>query len=187
MPASLSSITLFSYLCAFEPSLGLALELPDPLPRDLELLAYLGEGSGLPIFEAVAPDQDVTMALGEPLDCLLEGDSLHLAHHLASCVGPPLVLDELPDLRGVIPWANGPLRLIVGSGMASLASRTCSSFQSNLSATSSSVGSRSSSAESSLEVRVIFLIFSPMCAGIRIARPLSVTARPTACLIHQAT
>jgi len=49
------------------------LELAYPLSRDLELLVQLGEGGGLPVVEAVAPDQDVPMALGKPLYSLLEG------------------------------------------------------------------------------------------------------------------
>jgi hypothetical protein len=48
------------------------------------------------------------------------------------------------------------------------------------------VGSRPSCAESSFEVRIVFLIFSPACTGRRMVRPLSVTALPIDCLIHQA-
>jgi hypothetical protein len=44
--------------------LGLSLKMPDPLPRDLELPAELGKADGPVLFEAVAPDQDVPMALG---------------------------------------------------------------------------------------------------------------------------
>jgi hypothetical protein len=47
------------------------LELPDSLPRDRELLAQLGEGGELSLVETVAPDEDVPMTLGEPLDSLL--------------------------------------------------------------------------------------------------------------------
>src|SRR5918995_5917110 len=40
-----------------ECSLGLALQLPDPLARDLKLLAQIGEGGRLLAVQAVAADQ----------------------------------------------------------------------------------------------------------------------------------
>ena len=51
--------------------LGLSLELPDALSRNLELSAKLGEGGGTPVAETVPAYQNVPMALGEPLDSLL--------------------------------------------------------------------------------------------------------------------
>src|SRR5215217_8740275 len=79
---------------------------------------------------------------------------------------------------------RGRLRL-VASGMASFTLRTSSTVQPSRSATSLSIGSRSSSAESSLYVWATLRIFSDMCTGTLIVRPLSATALWTACLIHQ--
>src|SRR5215207_7036285 len=81
--------------------LGLALELPDPFPRDREFLAERCEGSGFPLVEAVAPDEDVSMAFGEPLDSLLEEGSFDLAYDLACRVGAALIFDEFFELRAV--------------------------------------------------------------------------------------
>src|SRR5215212_2596057 len=73
---------------------------------------------------------------------------------------------------------------LVASGIALLTSSTSPTVHSRRPATSSSVGSRLSSVESSLYARAIFRILSPMCTGTRMVRPLSATARCTACLIH---
>src|SRR5215212_8738867 len=80
-------------LAILEHPLRLALDLPDPLARDLELLAELGEGRGLLAVEAVPPNQDAPMALGEPLYGCPKLGALHLAHHLPRCIGGPLVPD----------------------------------------------------------------------------------------------
>jgi hypothetical protein len=51
-----------------ERSLGLALELPDPLAGDRKLLAQISEGSWFLAVQAVAADEDAALALGEQLD-----------------------------------------------------------------------------------------------------------------------
>src|SRR3712207_595659 len=68
-------------LSALEDALGLALQLPDPLARDVQLVTQLRERGRLAIVEAVAPDQHVAGPLRQPLDRLLELGSLHLPHH----------------------------------------------------------------------------------------------------------
>src|SRR5215208_5744900 len=101
--------------------LCLSLELPDPLPRDLELVAEHGQGGGAPVVEAVAPDEYVPMTLGELLDGVLQEGSLHFADDLAGRVGGTLIFDEFSELRAVLFRTKGPLRL-VASGMASMTS-----------------------------------------------------------------
>src|SRR5215208_5336300 len=82
-------------LAVLEHPLRLALDLPDPLARDLKLLAELGEGRGLLPVEAVPPNQDAPMALGEPLYGRLEAFGLHISHHLTGRIRGPLILEEL--------------------------------------------------------------------------------------------
>jgi hypothetical protein len=86
------------------------------LPRDPELVAEHGQGGGAPVVEAVAPDEDVPMTLGEPPDGLPKGGSLHLAHHLPGSVGRSLVLYELPWLGGILSQAQGPVEAGSGRG-----------------------------------------------------------------------
>src|SRR5215210_842333 len=81
--------------------LGLALELADPLPGDPELVGELGEGRRILRVEAVAPDEHVTLALGEALYGLAQALGLHLAHDLVRRVGGALVLHEVAELGGV--------------------------------------------------------------------------------------
>src|SRR5829696_9597284 len=89
-----------------EHALGLTLQLPDPLARDVQLVAELGEGGRVAVAEAVTPDQDVSMTLGELLDGLLQPRGLHFAHHLSRRVGGTLVLDEVAELRGPLVRAQ---------------------------------------------------------------------------------
>src|SRR5829696_7786811 len=84
-----------SELSATEHALGLALQLADALAGDPELLAQLGEGRGVAVAEAVTPDQDVPVTLGEPLDGLLQGAYLYLPDDRARHLGGALVLDQL--------------------------------------------------------------------------------------------
>src|SRR5215210_4442200 len=88
-------------LAGLEHPLGLALELADPLPRNPELVGEFGEGRRILRVEAVAPDEHVTLALGEALYGLAQALGLHLAHHLAGRVGGALVLHEVAELGGV--------------------------------------------------------------------------------------
>src|SRR5918998_1738835 len=87
-------------LSGFEDALCLALQLPDPLARDVELVAKLGEGRWLPIVEAVAPHQDVAGSLRQPLDGLFQVGRLYLPHYRVRGVRDPFVLDEVTELRG---------------------------------------------------------------------------------------
>src|SRR5918995_5159143 len=52
-----------SELAVGEHALGLALELPDPLARDAELVAELGQRRDVAVVEAVPAEQHVLMAL----------------------------------------------------------------------------------------------------------------------------
>src|SRR5918994_4593825 len=78
---------------------GVLLHLPDPLARDVQLLAELRERGRLPVVEAITPHQHVACPLRQPIYSLLELDGLHLPHHRVGGVGDPLVLDEVPELR----------------------------------------------------------------------------------------
>ena len=98
-----------SEFAATEHTLGLTLQLPDPLAGDAELLAELGEGGGVAVAEAVAPYQDVPVTLGEPPDGLLEGADLHLPYHRARHLRGPLVLNQLSELRSVAVGREGRL------------------------------------------------------------------------------
>src|SRR5215208_6927986 len=90
---------------------------------------------------------------------------------------------DLSDPLLRYPEPSGLSRL-VASGNALLTSLTFSAVHPRRPATSSSVGSRPSSAESPLLVRAILRIFSPMCTGTLMVRALSATALPIACLTH---
>jgi hypothetical protein len=61
-----------------EQELGFALELPDPLSRELKLSGELGERWGIPTVEAVAPHHDVPCLLRQTLDDLPEPRNLQL-------------------------------------------------------------------------------------------------------------
>src|SRR3954466_11358797 len=89
--------------------LGLALQLPDPLARDCELLTELGERCRVAIIKAVTAHQDVPMTLRELLYGLTELCGLQLPHHRACGVRGLLVLDEIAELRAVIIGAQGPV------------------------------------------------------------------------------
>jgi hypothetical protein len=82
--------------------LCLSLDLPDPLPRDLELVAEHCQGGGAPIVETVAAYQHVPMTLGEPLDSFLKDGQLHLAYDVASRIGDALIFDEFFNLRAIL-------------------------------------------------------------------------------------
>src|SRR5215218_10313021 len=88
-------------LAAGQHAFGLALQLPDPLTGDPELFAYLGERRRLLFAQAVALDENVTMALGQLLDGICEPVHLHLPDDRARNLRGALVLYELADLRGV--------------------------------------------------------------------------------------
>src|SRR5215203_4791148 len=79
-----------------------SLDLPDPLPRDLELVAEHCQGGGAPIVETVAAYQHVPMTLGELLDSFLKEGQLHLAYDLASRIGDALIFDEFFHLRAIL-------------------------------------------------------------------------------------
>src|SRR5687768_1731928 len=85
-----------------ECSLGLALELPDPLAGHLELLAQVGERGRLLTVQAVATNEDAALALGEPLDGLHKAACLQLPHHLGVYSRLALVLDEIAELRAAL-------------------------------------------------------------------------------------
>src|SRR3712207_8378522 len=101
-------------LAAGEHALGLALELADALAGDPELVAELGQRRGVAVAEAVAPDQDVLVPVGQPLDGLLERTELYVTDHDAGHLGGPLVLDKLAELRAV---AVGGERLVQAGGV----------------------------------------------------------------------
>src|SRR5918995_1332445 len=86
-------------LAALEDALGLALELPDTLARDVQLVAQLGQRGRLPVVESVPADEHVAGPVGQTLDRLLELGRLHLAHHRVGRVGDALVLDKVSQLR----------------------------------------------------------------------------------------
>src|SRR5918997_2154148 len=85
-------------LARLEDTLGLALELADALAGDVQLLAQFGEGCGLAVVQAVAPDEHVPRPLGKVVDGLLEVGRLHLAHDSVRGVRDLLVLDKVPEL-----------------------------------------------------------------------------------------
>ena len=99
-----------------------------------------------------------------------------VSEDFSSSTNAPMSEESSSELAG--------LSRLVASGITLFMSRTCSTGHSSRSATSSSDGSRLSSAESALKVRAIFWIFSDICTGTRMVRPLSVTARCTACRTH---
>src|SRR5215208_5287634 len=77
------------------------LDLPDPLPRNIQLLTELCERSWFTLVQPVPPHQYVPIALGEPLYSLSQLGALHLLHHGARGVACPLVLHQLAELRAV--------------------------------------------------------------------------------------
>src|SRR5829696_900092 len=81
-----------------EQELRFALELPDPLPRQLKLRGELGERRGIPVVEAVAPHQDVAGLLRQTPDCLPEPRP-HLFYDGVRDVAERLVDDEVLEAR----------------------------------------------------------------------------------------
>src|SRR5688572_9456313 len=85
-----------------EAAQGQLLELADPLPSQVELVADLLERAGHAVVEAVAQGEDASLALGKALDRLAQrvGD-IHLFGELHR-IGGVLVLDEVSELSAVL-------------------------------------------------------------------------------------
>src|SRR5215218_3465416 len=88
-------------LSSLEYSLCFELDLPDPLPRNIQLFTEVCERSGFTLVQAVPAHQYVPIALGEPLYSLSQLGALHLLHHGARGIVCPLVLHQLAKLRAV--------------------------------------------------------------------------------------
>src|SRR5918998_5166676 len=86
-------------LSTFQDTFRLPLELPDPLARDVQLVAEFGEGGRLAVVEAVTPDEHVARPLGETFDRLLQMLRLHLTHHGIGRIRDLIVLDKVTELR----------------------------------------------------------------------------------------
>src|SRR5215204_5573265 len=86
-------------LPALQDTFRLPLQLPDPLARDVQLVAEFGEGGRLAVVETVAPDEHVARPLGKTFDRLLQMLRLHLTHHGISRIRDLIVLDEVTQLR----------------------------------------------------------------------------------------
>src|SRR5215203_7061006 len=86
-------------LPALQDTFRLPLQLPDPLARDVQLVAEFGEGGRLAVIETVAPDKHVARPLGETFDRLLQMLRLHLTHHGIRRIRDLIVLDEVTQLR----------------------------------------------------------------------------------------
>src|ERR687896_983719 len=86
-------------LSTFQDTFRLPLELPDPLARDVQLVAEFGEGGRLAVVETVAPNEHVARPLWETFDRLLQMLRLHLTHHGIRRIGDLIVLDEVTQLR----------------------------------------------------------------------------------------
>src|ERR671910_2189234 len=78
-----------------EQELGFALELPDPLLRELKLRGKLGERRRIPVVEAVAPHQDVAGLLRQTSDGLPEPCHLYPFYDGVRDVVERLVDDEV--------------------------------------------------------------------------------------------
>src|SRR5215217_9154790 len=88
-------------LSSLEYPLCSKLDLPDPLPRNIQLLTELCERSGFTLVQPVPTHQYVPIALGESLYSLSQLGALHLLHHGARGIACPLVLDQFAKLRAV--------------------------------------------------------------------------------------
>src|SRR5215213_6997647 len=88
-------------LSSLEYPLRLELDLPDPLPRNIQLLTEVCERSGFTLVQPVPTHQYVPIALGEPLYSLSQLGALHLLHHGARGIACPLVLHQLAKLRAI--------------------------------------------------------------------------------------
>src|ERR671915_1193122 len=86
-------------LSTFQNTFRLPLELPDPLARDVQLVAEFGEGGRLAVVETVAPNEHVARPLWETFDRLLQMLRLHLTHHGIRRIRDLIVLDEVTQLR----------------------------------------------------------------------------------------
>jgi hypothetical protein len=78
-----------------EQKLGFALELPDPLSRELKLRGELGERRRIPVVEALAPHQDVAGLLRQTSDGLPEPCHLYLFYDGIRDVAERLGEDEV--------------------------------------------------------------------------------------------
>src|SRR5215216_2784727 len=88
-------------LSSLEYPLCFELDLPDPLPRNIQLLTEVCERSWFTLVQPVPTHQYVPIALGEPLYSLSQLGALHLLHHGARDIVCPLVLHQLTQLRAV--------------------------------------------------------------------------------------
>src|SRR5918998_2063305 len=86
-------------LPALQDTFRLPLQLPDPLARDVQLVAEFGEGGRLAVVETVAPDEHVARPLGKTFDGFLQMLRLHLTHHGIRRIRDLVVLDEVTQLR----------------------------------------------------------------------------------------
>src|SRR5215203_3389466 len=81
-----------------QQSLGLQLQLPHPLARDLKLVAKLGKCHWILSIKAVTVHQHIPEPLRKPIYGFLHLRALHLAQDCVRRVRGTLVLDELPKL-----------------------------------------------------------------------------------------
>src|SRR5215211_2893769 len=88
-------------LSSLEYPLCVELDLPDPLPRNIQLLTEVCERSWFTLVQPVPPHQYVPIGLGEPLYSLSQLGALHLLDHGARGIACPLVLHQLAKLRAV--------------------------------------------------------------------------------------
>src|ERR671916_1633689 len=94
-------------LSTFQDTFRLPLELPDPLARDVQLVAEFGEGGRLAVVETVAPNEHVARPLWETFDRLLQMLRLHLTHHGIRRIRDLIVLDEVTKLRSGLLAGHG--------------------------------------------------------------------------------
>src|SRR5215218_1888454 len=94
--ACLPSIQSWCVLSALEHQLSLALHLPDPLARDLQVVPLQSQCRRFALVEAVAAHQDVPVALGKPSYSLPKPGLLCFSYDLAGGIGGAPVLYEAP-------------------------------------------------------------------------------------------
>ena len=78
------------------------LELPDPLPGEVELVTDLLEGAWHAVVEAITKSEDATLSIWKAFDRHTQGvGNVQLLGHL-DWVGSVLVLDEITELSAVL-------------------------------------------------------------------------------------
>src|SRR5918993_3913 len=101
-------------LSTFQDTFRLPLELPDPLARDVQLVAEFGEGSRLAVVETVAPNEHVARPLWETFDRLLQmhgnaDGTAFIRHRALYCLPYPP--------RGVRREPEAPVRIELLDGL----------------------------------------------------------------------